>query len=659
MRKLYYGAAYYPELWPEAAIAEDIDHMRKTGINCVRMGEFAWGTMEPNEGQISLDFFVGIINRLHAAGIGTIFCTPTPTPPIWLSHGHPERMYVDANGRVMGHGARQHACTNNPAFRACSRRIVEACAVAVGRLPGLVGWQTDNEFKCHVAECCCSECANQWHAWLEARYGTIDRLNDAWGAAVWSEAYQRFDQVPAPVATPMAHSSSLQTMYRTFGREKIAEYQREQVEIIRRHSDAPITHNTNRGFQLDNELMLRDLDFASFDNYPDCDNWQEMMLDYDLWRNGKPGRPFWTMETSPSHNGGLWGYHKPHRTGFLAAEAVAAYASGAEGFSHWLWRQQRGGVEQNHGSILSAWGKPTVGYAEVLRVSRSRELLEPILLASEPARAPLAMTYSDRARVFFLTEPHAVPPYLQLTRQWYDVLLATGLHRDLLFEGASLAGRKLLTTPFVPYVSAEFLAKVRAFVEAGGIWIAGPLTGGRTGEHTVPTTAALGELETLAGVETLFTYPLAETGVVGKAFGLSAPLDWWGATFEPKGAKAMGTLEGGLTPGLAFLTERDVGKGKVVLLGAMPQGEDGAALLRALFRHYAAEAGIAPAETTAGTVVIPRTSAKGLLWIVVNMDGQGGTVTIPRGGVDPLSQEPVRAGALKIDVYGWRVVRLS
>lgn len=659
MHKLYYGAAYYPELWPEAVIAEDIRYMDKVGLNCVRMGEFAWAAMEPNEGEISLDFFVGIINRLHEHGIGTVFCTPTPTPPIWLSHGHPERMYTDNKGYPMIHGARQHSCTNNPYVRERGRIIVEACAQAVGRLPGVIGWQTDNEFKCHVGECCCAECARQWRDWLAARYGTIERLNEAWGAAVWSEAYQRFDQVPAPMATTMGHNSSLQTMYRIFGREKIAEYQREQVAIIRRYSDAPITHNSNRWFQLDNELMLRDLDFAAFDNYPDCDNWPEMMLDYDLWRNGKPGRAFWVMETSTSHNGGLWGYHKPHRTGYLAAEAVAAYASGAEGFSHWLWRQQRAGVEQNHGAVLSAWGRPTVGYAGVLAVSMARELLEPILTNSTPAQPEVAMTYSDRARAYFITEPYDMPHYVPLARQWHSLLLDAGLPRDAVFEGGSLEGYKLLTTPFVPYLSPEFLAKARAFVEAGGVWIAGPLTGGRTSEHTVPTDAALGALETLAGVETLFTYPLTNTGTVGKAFGHSAPLAWWGAVFAPKGATVMGTLVGGVTPGLAFITEHRVGKGKIVLLGAMPQDDAGAALLQAMFAHYADEAGVTlRLETTPGTVAIPRTGEDGLFWVVVNMDGNGGTVTLPAAATDLLNHTRFPAGPLEFSPYGWRVIKL-
>src|SRR5690348_1209004 len=108
MKKLFHGAAYYPELWPETEIDRDIAEMKRIGINVVRMGEFAWSKMEPHEGRISLDFFVRVLDRLHAADIGVVFCTPTPTPPVWLTHGHPERCFVDAEGRVMIHGARQH-----------------------------------------------------------------------------------------------------------------------------------------------------------------------------------------------------------------------------------------------------------------------------------------------------------------------------------------------------------------------------------------------------------------------------------------------------------------------------------------------------------------------------------------------------------------------
>ena len=55
-KKLYHGAAYYPELWDNKIIEEDIELMKKVGINVVRMGEFAWSQMEPEEGKIDLTF---------------------------------------------------------------------------------------------------------------------------------------------------------------------------------------------------------------------------------------------------------------------------------------------------------------------------------------------------------------------------------------------------------------------------------------------------------------------------------------------------------------------------------------------------------------------------------------------------------------------------
>lgn len=54
--KLYHGAAYYPELWDEAVIKKDIKLMKETGINVVRIGEFAWSKIEPNEYRI-IQFF--------------------------------------------------------------------------------------------------------------------------------------------------------------------------------------------------------------------------------------------------------------------------------------------------------------------------------------------------------------------------------------------------------------------------------------------------------------------------------------------------------------------------------------------------------------------------------------------------------------------------
>ncbi|MCM3626626.1 beta-galactosidase [Paenibacillus glycanilyticus] len=44
--KLYHGAAWYPELWNEQVLEEDIKMMKQAGINVARIGELP-GTLPP------------------------------------------------------------------------------------------------------------------------------------------------------------------------------------------------------------------------------------------------------------------------------------------------------------------------------------------------------------------------------------------------------------------------------------------------------------------------------------------------------------------------------------------------------------------------------------------------------------------------------------
>ena len=667
--ELFHGTAYYPELWPEEDIDRDVAEMKKLGINVVRIGEFAWATMEPQEGKVSMESFRRVMDKLHDAGIGVVLCTPTATPPIWLTDGHPERSFVDENGTVMVHGARQHVSYENPEVRAACLGIVREMAKQLGRHPALVAWQIDNELKCHVGEDFNKSAVDHWHKWLEGRYGTIGKLNEAWGTDIWSERYNSFDQVPAPRKTPFAHNASLSTAYRLFSRESIADFMDDQSAVIREFSSAPITHNMNLGFSVNFERMSRNLDFVSFDDYPGSDHWSDMVLDCDFFRSAKPGKPFWLMETSTSFNGWLGNSKEaPHPPGFLVAEAVSAYALGSQSVSYWLWRQQRAGAELPHSAIMSAWFKPGLGYSQVCALEQARKKLEPIIQSSKPAPAEAAVTWSDRGRAMIQTEPLGngkgyKAGYNDTIAAWHALLLDAGIHREILFEGADIpAGLKLLVTPAMPAVTDEFLKKVGAWVSGGGVWICGPLTGTRTPEHTVPTDAGLGPVEKMAGVETVFSFPVNGSGSFGEAFGIKAPLAGWCSALKPGSGetKVIGKIISPLIDQpLAFLTERKIGKGSVLLLGAQPDGDQGRRMLTVLIARAAVQSGIKDLHSaTPGTIICPRITGDGhSLWIVVNMDGKGGAVKLTKGAVDAFTSVPIAEGTVKIDRYGWRAFR--
>ena len=47
---LLLGSAWYPEQWPESRWEADLTLMQQAHLHVVRVGEFAWSTLEPSEG---------------------------------------------------------------------------------------------------------------------------------------------------------------------------------------------------------------------------------------------------------------------------------------------------------------------------------------------------------------------------------------------------------------------------------------------------------------------------------------------------------------------------------------------------------------------------------------------------------------------------------
>lgn len=653
--KLWHGVAYYPELWRDESIFDEVNEMRKLGINVVRIGEFAWADMEPEPDKIDFSFFEEVMDQLHQLGMPVILGTPTATPPVWLTHEHPERCLHNSTGQAMVHGGRQHLAVDDPYVRERCEKIVSAMAKCFGEHPALLAWQVDNEFKCDTDTDFSPSALREWPIWLEKKYGTVANLNAAWGTGIWSQRYSSFDQVPAPKACPGLHNASLQLSWKDFTRDRIADFLSNQIRCIRAHSRIPITHNTGILFRVDPDRIASQVDFVSFDHYADQANVHRMILNYDFWRNMSDQRRFWVMETSSGHNGSLLGFHDLHPPGFLCAEGVAAYALGGMAFSYWLWRQQRAGAELTHGCLRQSWGTPSVAASEVSQLEQARENLEPILNGAEIAPADTALVWSDRGRMMMEVEPHNGIVYTTELIQWAKRLRDTGLHLDVLSEKGSLENRRLLFTPYMPAISEDFMREAESFVRQGGIWIVGPMTGGRTLEHTVPLDAGLGALDDLGGVKTMHTCPLGGSTIRGKVFGNEIGLSGWGSLLRCREATPVGMVEGVPQEGMAFLTERSLGAGKIVLLTSEVAESEREEFYGKLIRHYSYQARVRDRfPISKGSLVAPWTKGDSTIWICVNIDGKGGEVWLPGPAEDLISGESIHQGYLPLEPFAHR-----
>ena len=80
------GVDCYPEQWEAERLEEDLDGIVELGCNVIRIGEFAWHDMEPEEGRFDFSFFDRVIKKAGERGLSIIFGTPTAAPPAWLAH---------------------------------------------------------------------------------------------------------------------------------------------------------------------------------------------------------------------------------------------------------------------------------------------------------------------------------------------------------------------------------------------------------------------------------------------------------------------------------------------------------------------------------------------------------------------------------------------
>ena len=234
---MYFGVDYYPEQWvfpyggtaenPEGAWERDAELMAKAGFNVVRIGEFTWGLCEPEDGKYDFSWLRRVMDIMGEHDIQVVLGTPTAAPPIWLARQHPEILPVDERGLVKHEGTRRAVCLNSDVYWNYSKRIVENMARELGDHPQLIAWQIDNGLGGHFTEASFNEDTRRdWAGWLEAKYETIERLNERLGLRHWgqivsawnrsADAHGRADRCTIPrssspgavfAATPSCNSS--------------------------------------------------------------------------------------------------------------------------------------------------------------------------------------------------------------------------------------------------------------------------------------------------------------------------------------------------------------------------------------------------------------------------------------------------------------------
>ena len=403
------GTCYYPEHWKKELWAQDLDRMLENGIRVIRIAEFAWNKFEPTEGVFDFSFFDEFLELALEKGMKVIFCTPTATPPAWMSTNYPEILNADKEGNLYRHGCRRHYNYNSPKFRAFTRRIVEKMGEHYGPHPAIIGWQLDNEFNCEISEFYSESDTIAFRRFLKNKYTTLDALNDAWGTVFWNQTYTDWNEVDVPRKTGNDTVNPHRVLdYYRFISDSVCSYAKMQSDILRKYIKEGDFITTNGMFgNLDNHRMNREsLDFYMYDSYPNfgycLDTYSEKDVLKDRWWSKSltevrsVSNRFGIMEQQSGANGWTNRMEAPTpRPGQLTLWTMQSIGHGADYISYFRWRTCTVGTEIYWHGILDYSGRENRRLREVKEVSKKLEKLQEIAGAKFKAKVGIIKDYDN------------------------------------------------------------------------------------------------------------------------------------------------------------------------------------------------------------------------------------------------------------------------
>ncbi len=154
------------------------------------------------------------------------------------------------------------------------------------------------------------------------------------------------------------------------------------------------------------------------------------------------------------------------------------FAFGAAMNNYWLWRAHPGGHELMHGHVITSQGRPVYNFNECEDVAHILTAAEGFLTGTKPDYRGFAMSVSCKSSVMFTAQPTVSGfNYRQAIMDAWHGFFGSGMLPRLLEPCMPLDGVRVLYSPFLMTLEeGDFAERLRAWIEAGGIWIAGPMT---------------------------------------------------------------------------------------------------------------------------------------------------------------------------------------
>ncbi len=647
-RVMSLGSYYYPEQWPMEQWDRDLSLMADMGIDFTHFGEFAWGVLEPEDGKFDFEWLDKAVDIAAKKGLKVVLCTPSATPPVWLTKNNPDVLTRRDNGVRIEHGRRQHASWSSEKYRRYVARIVEELAKRYGNNPAVIGWQIDNEPGHYGLVDYSDNAQESFRRWLKEKYGTIENLNKTWGTNFWSEKYQNFDQILLPSAVQTIEKPNPHAMLdmNNFHADEVSGFVNMQADILHKNvsKDQWVTTNLIPMFNPIDVPRFDHLDFTTYTRYPVVGTSgiggqgfrigipEDIGWPNATFRNG-PGKAFGVMELQPGQVN--WGEFNPQPLpGALRMWIYHIMGDGGRFVCNYRFRQPLTGSEQHHYGMVGPDGVTLEpGGHEFVRLSK--EFDELARHYDKKARMPREL--ADR-RSAILMDMNSVweTEFQPQTNQWnshghlkkyYNTLTAMGAPVDVISEREDFGQYPFLIVPAHQLVDSALVARWDKYARDGGNLVITVRTGLKDRNGKLWEAPFAAPIHDLAGIDSVY-FDHMPGHIYGKVSFDGKDYDWnnWADVISPrKGTESWGVYADQFYAGKTAVTHRRHGKGTVTYIGV---DTDNGALEADALRKLFAEAGVTADRLPYGIV---RTWRDGGFNVVLNYTSDPYDYALPAG----------------------------
>lgn len=495
---MYFGAQYYRPPFPDRTCWErDFLNMKQLGFHVVKLWA-VWNDIEREPDHFVFDDLDRLTELAGKNGLKVIINTIPEGAPYWLYEAYPDCLYETVEGKKITMGGPANLptggwpglCMDNPEVSDLVCNFIFRTAEHYRDNSSVIILDVWNEphlepmfdYKNELL-CACGASKRAFRDWLKVRYGSLERLNEAW--------FRRYSDWEEIVPPPRFGTYTDMMDWRRFWLYNLAEWLKRRVEAARRGAPGKLiqTHSASAdymgassngalGIELSDEFLLaREVDVFGLSSFP---KWLmgETKRDYDLSHllqseiicAASREKVFYQAELQGG--AGVPGFlaHKVPKREDIRIWNWNTIAAGGKGVVYWQYAPEPAGMESPGFGLTGFNGENTERSLEAGRCAKLFEAYE--LDRSRPVPAINGIYLSRNADLLLFAAGAQEEKYAHSIYGVFKSCTEGGIpvrfvHGDYM-ESAWEEGLRVLYVPMSLSLSDEEQSRILEFAGMGG-----------------------------------------------------------------------------------------------------------------------------------------------------------------------------------------------